>query len=141
MEIIFSFKNFNDVKIVLDVSYDKKNIVKEYGARCSQDDKIWYIIHNKDDEYKLNKRCFNNINIILLFKIKEIRHAYYEIDSVVHNELINYYKNLRKKLKNELYTCKTCFCEYKFKHNDKHLLSEEHLNNIKEHENDFCDFY
>jgi len=128
---------FNNVKLVLDLPFDKKAIAKEYKARWCPTDKIWYIIHNKDEH---NRQCFGYINIICLFKIKKIVHAYYEPDSEKHNELINYYKNLRKELKNELHKCTVCDCEYKFKHKDKHLLSEVHLNYIKEHENDVCDY-
>ena len=137
MKDFFKLDNFNNVKLVLDVPYDKKAIAKEYKARWCPTDKIWYIIHNKD-EY--NRQCFGNINIITLFKIKKICHGYYEPDSEKHNELINYYKNLRKQLKNELHKCTECYCEYKFKHKDKHMLSEEHLNYIKDRENDVYDF-
>ena len=135
-----NLENFNNVKIVLDVPYDKKAIAKEYKARWCPIEKIWYIMHNKDEPGEYNRQRFGYINIISLFKIKEIRHVYYEPNSEKHNELINYYKNLRKKIRNELHKCTKCECEYKFKHEDKHLLSQEHLNYIKEHENDVYDY-
>ena len=36
---------FNNVKLVLDLPFDKKTIAKEYKARWCPTDKIWYIIH------------------------------------------------------------------------------------------------
>ena len=131
---IFNLEKFNNAKIVLDVPYDKKALAKEYKARWSPDDKYWYIVHNKDNNDA--RQCFGNINVITIFKIKEIIHKFYEPGEEKHNELIIYYKNLRKELKNKLQKCSTCNCEYKFKHKEKHLISKEHVDYIKEHEND-----
>ena len=131
------FDNFNNVKIILDVPYDKKTTAKEYKARWSPDNKIWYIVHN--NKCNDSRKCFGNINILTAFKIKEIKHNYYNQGSKEHDNLITYYDNLRKELRNKLYKC-LCGCEYKFKHKDKHLYSREHLDYVENHENDDCDF-
>ena len=75
-----------------------------------------------------------------IFEIKEFKHIYYEPGTEEHNALIIYYKNLKKELKNKLHKCSDCNYEYKFKHKEKHLISKEHLDYVKEHENDDFDF-
>ena len=92
---IFDKEKFNNTIIILDVTYDEKDIAKKYKARWSSDDKYWYIIHNKDGNVN---NCFGDINIIKIFKIKEIEHKYYEKYSNEYNELIKYYKDLKEKL-------------------------------------------
>ena len=132
------FDNFNNVKFFLDIPYNKKAIAKEYKARWSPDDKKWYIVHN-NNECNESRKCFGNIHIITIFRIKDIKHDYYEPGSKEHDKLILDYKNLRKELRNKIYKC-LCGCEYKFKHKDKHLYSREHLDYVENHENDDCDF-
>ena len=92
-------------------------------------------MHN-NNECNNSRKCFGNINILTAFKIKEIKHDYYNQGSKEHDNLITYYDNLRKELRNKIYKC-LCGCEYKFKHKDKHLYSREHLDYIENHD---CDF-
>ena len=56
------FDNLNNVKIILDVPYDKKTTAKEYKARWCPDNKIWYIVHN-NNECNESRKCFGNIKI------------------------------------------------------------------------------
>jgi len=79
-------------------SFRKKSIVKEFKARWRQNDNIWYIVHNKDEDDDATG-CFGDINIIAIFNIKEMRHKYYAPDSDELNEFIEY--AITKKLINK----------------------------------------
>ena len=126
--------NFNDVTILLDVPYNKRDTAKKYGARWSPDRKKWYCVHNLNENYfDCDRQCFGNIRLICIFDIVEIIHTYLEQDSKEYNDLLIQYKDLKKELRNEKIVC-VCGCKYKFKKECKHMSSEKHLNYLKKKE-------
>ena len=127
-------QNFDTVKIILDVPFNKKEIAKKYGARWSPDIKKWYIVNNIDENFD-SKKCFGNIRIICIFDIVEIIHDWHKPDSKEYNDLLIRYKDLKKELRNEKIRC-VCGCKYKFKKECKHMSSEKHLNYLKNEEDD-----
>ena len=128
-------KNFNEVKVYIDVPYAKKEEAKKLKCIWDPDDKLWYFIYNDDSNFK---NVNGNIRILLKFEILKIVHSYYEENTPEHTNIINFFKTEKKLIRNKIIECQ-CGCNYKLKMENKHLSSEDHQKYINKQDDD-CDF-
>ena len=129
-------KNFNKVKVYIDVPYAKKEEAKKLKCKWDPDDKSWYFIYNDDSNFE---NVNGNIRILLKFEILKIVHSYYEENTPEHTNIINFFKTEKKLIRNKIIECQ-CGCNYKLKMENKHLSSEDHQKYLNKQDDDYCDF-
>ena len=131
MKYDFRFVNFNKIKVYIDVPFDRKDEAKKYKTRWDPDCKSWYFEYEiDDDEYDYD----DNLKIITIFKVTNIIHPVYDDQNGKHFlEVVKFFNRSKKATRNKFINCQ-CGCSYKYKREDKHLKSDEHIKYLKEQE-------
>ena len=121
------FFNFNKVIVYIDVPFNRKDEAKKYGARWSPDSKSWYFNHRIEEDVR---NYDDSLIIITKFKVTDIEHKWYDQDDPDFQDIVKYFNESKKATRNKIINCE-CGCNYKYKHEDKHLQSDEHTINLK----------